>query len=120
MFEKKKNKYCCNWFAVLHQQPDTSDCIRVLKFPRFPTKILEIFYTDDEIEKKRFVINSDIPYRFFLMASAHPETIRINYEKGIRGNMLSFCPNCGVNLFTFYAKDRNIEDYVNEIEGETF
>jgi predicted nucleic acid-binding Zn-ribbon protein len=36
------------------------------------------------------------------------------------GLMMSFCPWCGANLFTFYGKEMNIDDYVNEVEGETF
>ena len=120
MFYKKKNKYCCSWFAELHRKPDTSDCIRFLKFPKFPLVLLERYYATHEKGKRRFVKDSDIPYRFFLMAAAHPDNIRENYEKGIRGYMLSYCPYCGVNLYTFYGKRRNIEEYVDEIEGETF
>jgi len=120
MFTKKKNKYCCDWFSVLHQQPDTSDCIRVIKFPRFPVQLLEIRYATNENGKRRYVRDSNVSYRFFLMASAHPSNLRANYQDAIRGCMLSFCPCCGVNLYTFYVIDRNIEDYVNEIEGETF
>ncbi|WP_198009285.1 hypothetical protein [Prevotella sp. oral taxon 317] len=29
---------------------------------------------------------------------------------------ISFCPFCGVNLYDYYKSD----EYVNEIEGETF
>jgi len=54
------------------------------------------------------------------MPPAHPLNIREHYQKGISGYMLSFCPFCGVNLYTFYVKDRNIEEYENEIEGKTF
>jgi hypothetical protein len=119
MFYKKKNKYCCLWFSVHHQQPRTSDCIRVFKLsscrPYFP---LQIEYAPCDSGKERFVENSEIPYRFFLMAPLEPP--KIKYDKLFGGYNLSYCPWCGVNLFIFYAKERNIEDYVNEIEGETF
>jgi len=119
MFYKKKNKYCCFWFSLHHCQPKTSDCIRVFKLtscrPYFP---LKIEYAPCDDGKERFVENSKIPYRFFLMAPLEPP--KTKYDKLFGGYNLSYCPWCGVNLFTFYAKDRNIEDYVNEIEGETF
>ncbi len=52
------------------------------------------------------------------MEPKEPSNLKFNIIPS--GMMLSYCPWCGVNLFTFYAKERNIEDYVNEIEGETF
>jgi predicted nucleic acid-binding Zn-ribbon protein len=52
------------------------------------------------------------------MAPLKPPNLK--YDKLFGGYLLSYCPNCGVNLFTFYAKERSIDDYVNEIEGETF
>ena len=118
MFSKKKNKYCCFWFSVSHQQPKTSDCIRVFKFNVENTGYIEIFYATDDTGKRRGVKDSNIPYRFFLMAPLKPP--KTKYDKLFGGHMLSYCPWCGVNLFTFYSKERNIEDYVNEIEGETF
>jgi len=120
MFGKKKNKYCCFWFSVFHQQPKTSDCIRVFKCHitlKNPGH-LEIHYAVGDTGKRRGVIHSDISYRFFLMEALDPT--KNKYDKIFGGYNLSYCPWCGVNLFTFYAKERNIEDYVNEIEGETF
>jgi hypothetical protein len=118
MFSSKKNKYCCDWFSVLHQQPKTSDCIRVFKFNVENMGYIEIFYATGDTGKRRGVIHSNIPYRFYIMAPLEPS--KIKYDKLFGGYNLSYCPRCGVNLFTFYAKNRNIEDYVNEIEGETF
>ncbi|MDR1729406.1 MAG: hypothetical protein LBR52_01955 [Prevotellaceae bacterium] len=120
MFNKKeKNKYCCLWFSMYHQQPKTSNCIRVFKLAScrsyFP---LQISYAPYDSGKERFVENSEIPYRFFLMEPLDPSLMK--YDKLFGGYMLLYCPQCGANLFTFYAKERNIEDYVNEIEGETF
>ena len=120
MFGSKKNKYCCGWFSVLHQQPKTSDCIRVFKCPitlKNPGH-LEIYYAFGDTGKRRGVIHSNIPYRFFIMAPLEPT--KIKYDSPFGGYNISYCPMCGVNLFTFYAKERNIENYVNEIEGETF
>ena len=120
MFGSKKNKYCCDWFEMLHRQPKTSDCIRVFKCPitlKNPGH-LEIYYATGDTGKRRGVIHSNIPYRFFLMAALEPT--KIKYDSPFGGYNISYCPRCGVNLFTFYSKDRNIEDYVNEIEGETF
>jgi hypothetical protein len=120
MFSKRKNKYCCGWFSVNHQQPRTSDCIRVFKLNitlKNPGH-LETFYAVGDTGKRRFVWHSDIPYRFYLMAPLKPPNLK--YDKLFGGFLLSYCPFCGVNLFTFYGKERNIEDYVNEIEGETF
>jgi predicted nucleic acid-binding Zn-ribbon protein len=48
------------------------------------------------------------------------EPSKVKYDKLFGGHNISYCPRCGVNLFSFYAKERNIEDYVNEIEGDTF
>ena len=118
MFYKKKNKYCCLWFSVYHQQPKTSDCMRVFKSTSFSPSLLQTHYAPYDSGKERFVKNSKIPYRFFLMAALEPSITKYNELLG--GYNLSYCPWCGVNLFTFYAKKRNIEDYVNEIEGETF
>jgi len=120
MFNRKKNKYCCGWFSVLHQQPRTSDCIRVFKFDKLlkDPRHLEVQYAVGDTGNRRFILHSDIPYRFYLMALLVPP--KTKYDELFGGHMLSYCPFCGVNLFTFYAKDRNIEDYVNEIEGETF
>lgn len=116
MFDSKKNKYCCCWFSVLHQQPKTSDCIRVFKITLENLRHLEIGYAVGDIGKQRFVLHSDVPYRFFLMAPLQPP--KTKYDKLFGGYNLSYCPFCGVNLFTFYAKKRNIEDYVNEVEGQ--
>ena len=120
IFNKKKNKYCCGWFSVYYQQPKTSDCIRVFKchITLSPPSYLEVGYATGDTGGRRGVRDSNIPYRFFFMAALKPPKTR--YEKVIGGYNLSYCPWCGVNLFTFYAKKRNIEDYVNEIEGETF
>jgi len=114
------NKYCCGWFSVLHQQPKTSDCIRIFKYPNLLKNpgILEIQYAVGDTGKRRGVKDSNISYRFFLMAPLEPP--KTKYDELFGGHMLSYCPFCGVNLFTFYAKNRNIEGYVNEIEGETF
>ena len=105
-------------FSVLHQQPKTSDCIRVFKLTSYKPNFLQIEYADNSIGKERLVENSNLPYRFFIMAPLEPP--KMKYDKLFGGYNISFCPWCGANLFTFYAKDRNIEDYVNEIEGETF
>ena len=119
MFEKKKkNKYCCLWFHVFHSKPKINDCIRVFKITSFECSFMQISYAPYDSGKERFVENSNIPYRFFLMAALEPP--KTKYDKLFGGYNLSYCPWCGVNLFTFYAKERNIEDYVNEIEGETF
>jgi len=120
MFTKKKNKYCCFWFSIFHQHPSTSNCIRIIKFVNFPVKLLKVEYAAGESGEQRFIKDSNIPYRFFFMDPAPPSNLRENYNKGIRGYNLSYCPWCGVNLYAFYANERNIEDYVNEIEGETF
>jgi hypothetical protein len=118
MFSTKKNKYCCDWFSIFHQQPKTSDCIRVFKYNLKNLEYLEIDYAEGDKGKRRFVKHSNIPYRFFLMEPLEPS--KIKYDKNLNGYSLSYCFWCGVNLFTFYAKERNIEDYVNAIEGETF
>ena len=119
MFKRKKNKYCCCDFFMHHEQPKTSECIRVFKLSScrsyFP---IPIEYAPNDKGKLRYVDNSNIPYRFFLMYPIEPP--KEKYDKMFFGNMLLYCPWCGVNLFTFYAKERNIEEYVNEIEGETF
>ena len=118
MFNRKKNKYCCDWFSMFHQQPKTSDCIRVFKIHLENPRHLERGYATGDTGKRRFIWHSDIPYRFFLMAALEPP--KIKYDTPFGGYNLSYCPWCGVNLFTFYANERDIEDYVNEIEGETF
>ena len=120
MFGSKKNKYCCGWFSVLYQQPKTSDCIRVFRYDKLLKNSghLEIHYAVGDTGKRRFVWHSDIPYRFYIMAPLEPP--KTKYDKLFGGYNISYCPWCGTNLFTFYAKERNIEDYVNEIEGETF
>ena len=120
MFGKnKKNKYCCYGFYALHYRPKTSDCIRVFKITSsFESYLGWIGYAPYDSGKVRYIENSNIPYRFFLMAALEPP--KTKYDKILGGYKLSFCPFCGVNLYTFYAKERNIEDYVNEIEGETF
>ena len=118
MFSTKKNKYCCDWFFVLHQKPKTSDCIRIFKNKFENPGHLERCYAVGDKGQRRFVWHSDIPYRFFLVAALKPP--KIKYDILFGGYNISYCPNCGVNLFTFYAKERKIDDYVNEIEGETF
>lgn len=118
MFGIKKNKYCCDLFSVFHQKPKSSDCIRVFKWNIENPKYLEIGYAKGDTGKRRGVKDSNIPYRFFLMTALEPS--KSKYDKLFGGYNLSYCPWCGENLFTFYAKERNIEDYVNEIEGETF
>jgi len=79
---------------------------------------LEIHYATNDSGKKRFVEYSDVQYRFFLMAALHPS--KQKYDKLFGGYSLSFCPCCGTNLYDFYLKKRNANDYVNEIEGKTF
>ncbi len=119
--KKKKNRYCCSHFASLHLHPDTADCIRIIKFPRFPAQLIQIeYYVEDNQVKVDYIKNSDVPYRFFNMAPTHPLELKDRFNKGIKGEMFSFCPFCGVNLYTFYVIERKIDDYVNEIEGETF
>ena len=118
MFGSKKNKYCCDLFSLFHQKPKTSDCIRVLQLTSYRPNLLQIEYAQYDKGKERFVENSKIPYRFFIMPPL--ELPNMKYKKLFGGYNISYCPWCGVNLFTFYAKERNIEDYVNEIEGETF
>jgi hypothetical protein len=118
MFKSKKNKYCCGWFSVNHQQPRTSDCIRVFKINLENPRYLETQYAVGDTGKRRRVRDSNIPYRFFLVAPLVPP--KSKYDKLFGGLMLSYCPWCGVNLFTFYGKERNMDEYVNEIEGETF
>ncbi len=120
MFNRKKNKYCCSWFSMFHQQPKTSDCIRVFRYDKLLKNpgYIETHYAVGDTGKRRGVRDSNIPYRFFLMTALEPT--KIKYDRPLGGYMLLYCPRCGVNLFTFYAKERNIEDYVNEIEGETF
>ncbi len=118
LFSRKKNKYCCGWFSVFHQQPKTAYCIRVVKLNLENPGHLETHYAVGDTGKRRFVWHSNIPYRFFYMEPKEPSNLKFNIIPS--GMMLSYCPWCGVNLFTFYAKERNIEDYVNEIEGETF
>ena len=119
MFNRKKNKYCCLWFSVHHQQPKTSDCIRIFKLTSCRSySHLQIEYATDDKGKCRGVVHSNIPYRFFIMAPLEPH--KTKYDKLFGGYNISYCPWCGVNLFTFYGRERNIEEYVNEIEGETF
>jgi len=89
-------------------------------FPRFPTKLLQINYTFEGDNKTYCIKNSNVPYRFFRLPPALPNEINDKYKKGIKGDMMSFCPNCGVNLYSFYVIKRNINDYINETEGETF
>jgi hypothetical protein len=51
-------------------------------------------------------INHEFPYRFYFT---------IGYEKGERAvpsRMISYCPYCGTDLYTFYKSD----SYVNEID----
>jgi len=115
---KKTNKYCCEEFSIFHRQPKTGDCVRIFKYISIPPQILEIRYAEMDSGKQRFVKGSKTPYRFFLMTPLIPPNL--TYSKPVRGLMLSYCPFCGVNLFEFYIIDRNIEEYVNEIEGETF
>jgi hypothetical protein len=103
---------------VLHQQPKTSDCIRVFKLISYEPDFIQINYATNDRGKERFVENSKIPYRFFLMAPLVPH--KMKYDKIFGGYNLSYCPWCGANLFTFYARERNIENYVDEVEGETF
>lgn len=115
-----KNRYCCKWFEILHIQPYTSDCIRVIYFPRFPIDLLYVEYTFDNQNLTKPIKNSNVPYRFFRMSPVAPNQLSEKFKIGIKGDMLSFCPCCGVNLYSFYVIERNINDYVNEIEGETF
>jgi hypothetical protein len=120
MFGSKKNKYCCGWFSVFHQQPKTAYCIRIVKFYNTEKNpgYLETHYAVGDRGKRRFVWHSNITYRFFYSEPKMPQYLKFDLLSA--GLMLSYCPWCGVNLFTFYAKERNIDDYVNEIEGETF
>ena len=113
-----QNKYCCSWFEILHKQPKSSDCIRLFKINSCALAKLEIHYATNDSGKKRFVEYSDVQYRFFLMAALHPS--KQKYDKLFGGYSLSFCPCCGTNLYDFYLKKRNANDYVNEIEGKTF
>ena len=117
----KKNKYCCYWFAVNHQQPKTSYCIRVVKYNMKSIETLEIYYADGDRGIRRQVKDSKIPCRFIYMEPLNPiKHPSLRYQNPILGLRLWYCPFCGTNLFTFYGKKRNIEDYVNEIEGVTF
>ena len=119
MFKLRKNKYCCSWFSVYHKNPDTSDCIRVIKITSYSPKLMHIEYAFGDIGNFRLIKNSNLPFRFFLKLPMNPSNPRKCNKKDINGYMLSFCPFCGVNLYTYYIKKRNIEDYLNEIEGET-
>jgi len=65
MLNIKKYKYCCSWFSILHQQPDTSNCIRVIKFTRYPSLSLAINSATGDTGKDRFIKDSKVPYRFF-------------------------------------------------------
>ena len=99
-------------------QPKTSDCIRVFKYVSDEPYYLHIYCAPEDLGQVRVVKNSNIFYRFFLMPPLKPP--KSKYEIPLCGYNLSFCPSCGENLYIFYAKNRNIEEYVNEIEGETF
>ena len=115
MLKFKKDKYCCDGFAMNHLERNTTNCIRVIKVNYSQLGLLEIRYTTKDSVKRRVIEDSDIPFRFFYMQPY------LKFDLLMPGAlMISFCPYCGVNLFTFYGRDRDINEYVNEIEGETF
>jgi hypothetical protein len=118
IFSKQKNKYCCGWFFAYHQQPKTHDCIRVVRLNLENPRYIETEYAEGDTGRRRGVRDSNIPYRFFLWEAKPPINLKFDILSG--GRILNYCPWCGANLFTFYGKERNIDDYVNEIEGETF
>lgn len=112
-----KNKYCCENFSTLHKQPVTSDCIRIIEIKSFRPDIIEIRYSTSDSGKRRFIKGSSVPYRFFIMPPLTSPDLK--YSKLSGGYMISFCPFCGANLYVYYVKERNILDYINEVENET-
>lgn len=107
----KKRKYCCDWFSAYHQKTNDKVCIRVVKsLSHDSSSLLEVKCAEGDLGKSKYVEYSNIPYRFFLM---YPYE---KYDTLLPGMMLSYCLSCGVNLFVFYAKRRNIDNYVDEIE----
>lgn len=112
-----KNKYCCENFSSLHKQPVSSDCIRIVSIKSFKPDYLKIRYAYPDTGRFRFVKWSNVPYRFFIMPPLLPPSLV--YSKLSGGHMISFCPFCGVNLFDFYVRKRNIFEYINVEENES-
>lgn len=112
-----KNKYCCENFSTFHKQAVTSDCIRIIEIKSFQPDSIEIRYSTLDTGKRRFIKGSNVPYRFLIMPPLTSPNLK--YSKLSGGYMISFCPFCGVNLYVYYVKERNITDYINEVENET-
>jgi hypothetical protein len=68
MFGSKKNKYCCDWFHTHHLQSKTHDSIRVVRLNLENPGHLETFYAVGDSGKRRGILHSNIPYRFFFYA----------------------------------------------------
>jgi len=103
-------KFCCSDFeGSIKIGNQFGINIRIVKFSsKLLTSASEIYFTrNTQLNKTK---NKRDDLRFFMT---------MGYEK-FSLNMamanIAFCPFCGTNLYDFYVKD----EYINEIEGETF
>lgn len=95
-------------------QSNDSFSIRIVEYANFRSKPLVIYWGDIDNEKESGITDSFCNFRFYY---SEPY---LKCDGIFAGIMLNYCPFCGVNLYTFYVKKRDIKEYVNEIESVTF
>lgn len=54
---------------------------------------------------------SQISYKFYYMPSGEHKLALPRIE-------ICYCPFCGVNLFDFYVKRRDVKEYINRIDND--
>ena len=103
-------KFCCSIFETYYKIDNYLGFnIRIVKCTN-PLVIegLHLLFYENKALKKTKHKRKDI--RFFMTMGYEKFSFRLPMVN------IAFCPFCGKNLFDFYID----EEYINEIEGETF
>lgn len=58
----------------------------------------------------KYGIESESPYRFFITAGYETG------QKNVPSRMITYCPYCGTNLYSFYRSD----EYINETDDSFY
>jgi hypothetical protein len=75
-------KRCFQPDTMYHQQPKTSDCIRVFKWNQKKPEYLERGYAVGDTGRSRVIKDSNVPYRFFLMYPLEPHKLKYDTPHG--------------------------------------